>query len=321
MRETVISAIKNLKQGEAVSSGGLTFIPLLQNNEAGEEYISLREAMHRHAISVTEISAAGSVPELLVMNEGDVAVLILDGEELVGAKQNRVVNTTILAPAKSKIKAPVSCTEAGRWSYVSSRFDDSNEVMAREARRSKMQSVSASLRQNAGARSNQGQVWDEIAALHAKLGTQSATAAMKDAYQARESDLRRRQASFALVPGQCGFVAFRKSRPLGLELVSRPSVYRDVHDKLVRSYVVDLLGDDADERNSSPECDAGKFLAEITQLEESQHASAGKGEDMRYTGPYACGSALVAGDTTVHAAFFTSEGVESTGGARRRRYI
>jgi hypothetical protein len=36
-------------------------------------------------------------------------VLILDGEELVGTKQNRIVNTTILVAAGCEIVIPVSC--------------------------------------------------------------------------------------------------------------------------------------------------------------------------------------------------------------------
>ena len=57
------------------------------------------------------------MPDLKVINKSEVMVLILDGEELVGAKQNRIVNTTILIPAKETVLIPVSCVEQGRWSY------------------------------------------------------------------------------------------------------------------------------------------------------------------------------------------------------------
>jgi len=64
---------------------------------------------------ITEVSDEGQVPELKIVAKGDKAVLLVDGEELVGAKQNRVLNLTILVPAPSTTTIPVSCVESGRW--------------------------------------------------------------------------------------------------------------------------------------------------------------------------------------------------------------
>ena len=86
------------------------------------------------------------MPELKVLNRADVSVLLLDGEELVGAKQNRVLNTSILLKAQSEGVIPVSCTEHGRWSYMSAEFAASDDVMSPTLRSLKMRSVSASLK-------------------------------------------------------------------------------------------------------------------------------------------------------------------------------
>ena len=49
----------------------------------------------------------GSVPELRFVNECGAPVLLLDGEELVGAKQNRIINLTILVAAAFYLLARV----------------------------------------------------------------------------------------------------------------------------------------------------------------------------------------------------------------------
>jgi hypothetical protein len=50
-------------------------------------------------------------------NVGDRPALLIDGEHLEGAKQNRVLNVTVLVAARRDTVVPVSCVEQGRWSY------------------------------------------------------------------------------------------------------------------------------------------------------------------------------------------------------------
>ena len=47
----------------------------------------------------------------------DPNILILDGEELVGTKQKRAANITMLIPAHSAVVIPISCVERRRWYY------------------------------------------------------------------------------------------------------------------------------------------------------------------------------------------------------------
>jgi hypothetical protein len=122
------------------------------------EYNTLGEALATQDVSISEVSAEGSVPELMVVNHGNKSVLLIDGEELAGAKQNRVLNTSILLTGVSETKIPVSCTERGRWSYTSKSFSESGHVMAYKTRLSKTSSVHSLLLAAAGYKSNQGQV-------------------------------------------------------------------------------------------------------------------------------------------------------------------
>ena len=69
------------------------------------------EALAQRALVITEIAESGRVPELKVVNNSRHNILLLDGEELIGAKQNRVLNVTILLAPNSETLIPVSCIE------------------------------------------------------------------------------------------------------------------------------------------------------------------------------------------------------------------
>jgi len=101
----------------------------------------------------------------------------------VGAKQNRIMNTSELIAAHTKSKIPVSCVEAGRWGYRSRCFDSSGTHSPVMLRRVLKASVSRSVREKRGYRSDQGEVWDEVARQQMALGAVSGTSAMSDTFE------------------------------------------------------------------------------------------------------------------------------------------
>src|SRR6185437_11391212 len=110
------------------------------------------------------------------VNRGSLPVLILDGEEVVGGLQNRVVNTTLLVPPKTTFNLPVSCIEHGRWHAEQATFD-SGEAVYPSLRRQKIEQVSASFYVSARPVADQAAVWAEVDSRHHQTGTRSATAA------------------------------------------------------------------------------------------------------------------------------------------------
>ena len=115
------------------------------NNDGVTEYITLKEAIGEKLIDITEIDDSGVVPEVKVKNHAEIPVLLLDGEELLGAKQNRIVNTTILLKEKSETIIPVSCVEQGRWSDTSKNFEYSDRIASYQLRNVKSASVKRSV--------------------------------------------------------------------------------------------------------------------------------------------------------------------------------
>lgn len=310
--------VEALRVGDRQVHGPLAIFPLHLDGEAHvgtPRYVTLREALADGGARITEVSEGGSVPELRVVNSGDTRILVLDGEELRGAKQNRVLNTSILIGKQSSLVVPVSCTEQGRWSYASTDFAESEMVADRQVRYAMKESTSASLAVGAGHRSDQGRVWSEVGALHARHGTRSDTGAMRDAYQTRKLDLDRVLAAFPLVGGQQGVLVLHGARVVGLDLVSRAPQYAELHEKLLRSYAFEALVRDGEPGDRAV---ADAFLERIAELPGRRYKSPGLGWDVRYEGGGVLGSALTYRGHAVHAAFFDLGGVSGGGDPRRQ---
>ena len=295
----------NLKLGEMLIHNELAVVPLFCTTVGGPEYVTLKEALDGGGLTISEVSEGGSVPELKVINACNRHVLLVDGEELAGAKQNRVLNTTILVAAGASALIPVSCTEQGRWSYRSARFEDSDVCMPPSQRSRKNASVSCSLEASHSFRSDQGEVWDSIQALHTSHRTSSGTGAMKDAYEAKREDLNSYLEAFPCQEGQCGMAVLIKGRVAGVEMVSRPEAYRHLHAKLLQSYAMDIP--QARPGQSGPvRAKVRKILERMMSAAEQRFPSVGLGEDCRYTAKGLLGSALQVEEWLVHLAFFRS---------------
>jgi|SRR6188508_3801748 len=83
--------------GEPWSTAGSSSHP----SSPAATHIILDEALPR-ALRIAETSESGSVPELVVENPLAERVLLHDGEELLGAKQNRILDVSVLVAAKSR---------------------------------------------------------------------------------------------------------------------------------------------------------------------------------------------------------------------------
>lgn len=296
--------ISNLDLGPVTEYDDMTVIPIF-SPITGPNYMTLREAMEKDLLLIIEVDEEGSVGELLVKNLADIPVLLLDGEEIIGAKQNRVLNTTILVGPGEEIPIPVSCTEQGRWAYKSRRFRDSDDVAAHRVRRSKSASVKDSLRREGQFRSDQREVWNEIHCLSVDAEVHSSTQAMKDVYTSRETDLSKYMEAFTHVEDQKGVLVLINSEIAGLEVLSSEKAYKLLHDKLIRSYALDaLLSPEKEKDGKDAVQEAKEFMDKTKKTEESRHKSVGHGCDHRYTGDKLVGSSLTVKDKVIHSVFF-----------------
>lgn len=324
MEEIIKGQLEGLKFGEIQIHNHVAVIPTISTNGSGPDYWTLKEAMEHNLLTITEVSEGGHVPELKVSNKGDKPVLLLDGEELSGAKQNRVLNTTILLKEKSETTIPVSCTEHGRWSYSSSHFEESGYIMSAKLRGVKNASVCENLKAENSFMSDQGAVWHGIADQARANKVNAPTGAMRDTLEAKQEDLDSFLEHFPLVDRQNGLLVIVNGKVVGMDMVSKKEAFAALHPKLIKSYVMDALTEKPAKGKSASRGKADTFLTTILQCKENTFDSVGYGRDYRYEGKKIVGSALVHDRTVIHMAFFQITETEKAGHMssvnRRRAY-
>lgn len=304
--------LSRVTTGAGVSFENLAMIPLMSVNGGEPDYLTLDEALARGEVRVTETSEAGDVPELRLENRGEQPVLLLDGEELVGAKQNRVLNLTILAPAKTTITIPVSCVEAGRWSHSSPEFSTKGRAFYAAGRARKADQVTNSLRMSGTRYSRQGEVWDDIAAKSSRMDSYSDTAAMECLYEDYQDQVEEYLKAIKVAEGQVGAVFAINGQIRGMELFDFTATFRKLMPKLLRSYALDAI-DEQDGSTGSKSLDITRFLAAVATANGTEHSAVGEGDDIRISGPELAGGALSARGRVVHLCAFQLHDAGSSG--------
>lgn len=290
----------DVRVGEPIGHEGLSVFPLFAEPDGGVDYMLSDTAISEGTVTVEEVSESGSVPDLSVENKGDVRVLFLEGEELVGAKQNRVLNTSVLIAACTKSKIPVSCVEAGRWGYKSRSFDSGGTHSSSNLRRVLKSSVSRSLKAKRGHRSDQGEVWEEVSRQQAALCASSPTSAMSDTFETHRGRLEEFQEKLHYVEGAIGAVVAVGGRIVTVDVFDKATTCGRVWDRLLSGGILDALEVKQAEKQAET-ADVERVLNGVGAMPWESAEPIGEGEDYRAespTGDHA--SALVFDGTLVH---------------------
>ncbi|GAB4238052.1 MAG: hypothetical protein Kow00109_12290 [Acidobacteriota bacterium] len=316
----------DLRPAESVTHRSLGMVPVVTPTTPPhlDEVLLLEEALAQNSLEVTETGPGGQVPFLKVINHGKQPVLILEGEELVGGKQNRVVNTSILVPAAAEVKIPVSCMEAGRWHYqpehpLAEKFQAGEALFRARSRFVKKLTVTESLRANQGFRSNQGEVWREVDESLHELGAASATRDFRSARQRAEERMAEYLQNLAPVENQVGAVFYGPRSLLGCELLGSAVLFQKAFLKILRSFAFEVVA--TDEPAPQQADGLAAWWSGVLEAPLETFPSPGAGEDCRLETETALGSALVWQGSMVHLSCFPKAGETTrsgpTGGIRR----
>ncbi len=315
------SFLKTVKVARKQVHQNLALFPLLAPEGDKPDYLVLEEALGKGLVEVTERDRDGSVTELKLLNKGKKPVLVIEGEELVGAKQNRIVNISFLVAGKTGVVIPVSCVEQGRWRYDSRRFASGKKMMHASLRRVSQQDVAYSIRRGEGYRADQSRIWDDIQEKSVRMEAPSPTGAMAEIYDHYDEKLTEFTQAFKFIEWQVGAIFAIDGQVLGLECFGCCGTFKRFFDKLVKSYALDALDQPkVPKTDSVPPEKARRFIKSAMKSEGEDHPSLGLGTNMTFESRSLSGAALVEGDRLLHLSAFKKDQGETSQKVGYRRY-
>jgi hypothetical protein len=279
-----------LRLGAPQHAGALTVFPIF-GGEPTTKYVSFAQAQAA-GVTISELPQGASVNDLIVVNPTPTPVLLFEGEEVLGAQQNRTFDVTVLVAAGAKLQVPVSCVEAGRWDgrRRAEVFDAAPQIAYPALRRSKNTVARASAAAGHEARADQGAVWDEIAAKSRRMGAASPTGAMHDVFESRRAGLDELTDAIIRHDGQIGALVAIGEECKVMDMVSRSDVWAALHRPLVQGYALDAL-----EAEPAPAPDptlAAAFLGAAIGTPVTERAGVGAGVHLDVANALLAGSGL-----------------------------
>ena len=225
-------------------------------------------------------SSGASVNELALVNRSGKKLILLAGEVIVGGKQDRIVQEDLVIPPVSvPVALSVFCVEHGRWTPRTAGYSSGGGSAARTTAApmeaaapddTKFSSLGAvahpKLRAAAQDKKAQGEVWSEVSKNNTKLGTANGTDTYQEVYSSKRvgaqmNDYLRALEREVLQPGVVGVVVARNGRAVWADVFASQRLFAAYWPKLLKSYVVDALGDDTSDKRPTLE-EASRYLRE-----------------------------------------------------------
>jgi hypothetical protein len=288
---SVREALQNVEFGDPISHINVTLFPLFAPNGHVPDYVLLRSAIESGTAEVTETSESGSVPELRVVNKGGKPILIPEGEIVTGAKQNRVVNITVLVAAHSDFVLPVSCVEQGRWNRTSREFQATHFAPSR-LRAKKCASVRENRMRYGQARSDQGEVWEEVAFSLGKAEFNSRTDSLTECFDSQKDRVAEYFENLGLPPKTTGVLVAHNGQIVGMDLYDCSQTFEALWKRLGEAYFMEAATSEETKGKPIKRDKVVHFLSHFAEGLEPAKQSFGLGTEYVNTDRALSGSAL-----------------------------
>lgn len=274
---------------EPVFLRNLMITPVRGADQEAPAVTTIEDGLVRGQVTISECDQP-DVNRILVQNQGPEPLLMLDGEEITGSLQNRIIASSQLIGAEQKSEIPVLCVEEQRWeglggfqtgvcSYPSLRF-----LLSRHR-----QSFDRT----------QQAVWREIKRKLTVTRTISATSSMHDIYARLDEELDRYLEGFEpLNHDTIGLIAASGNRVLAADFFAAHRLYRIFERKIIRACALDAL-----EYQQSGSAHVASFLKSIQKILADIRIT-GKNRHLRLRSDQLAGQMLIYQSIPLHLSVF-----------------
>lgn len=212
------------------SHKNMAIIPIKTPTNYKLDILTLQKGFELGLVEVKELETS-TVNTLTVKNNSVTPLLLIEGDEIIGGDQNRIVNSSILIAPESEMKVPVNCTEKGRWDYKHE-FKASEHMANAHTRFARSSAKLYDMDEQAA-------VWSSINELESERSFASPTQAMSESYDNAKKDLNEIVNEFKVISGQTGVLVIINGEIKGFEVFFSPEIYSQYHEKILKSYLID----------------------------------------------------------------------------------
>lgn len=245
--------------GAALDFRGVTVFPLLGPcPQRQPTYSLLSHALRGGALEISETNMQGYVKAI---NRAGSPVLVIEGDHLVGAYQNRAVASSALLPGAHVTKLPVACVEQGRSTGDAVTFAGAAPLAPANVRRILKDSVTRSV-MNADVgqhAADQQAIWRQIARQQSRLRVSSATRSLAATYATSADALAEYRAALPCPATARGVALALGDELMSLDLFDCHRTCREYWDQLVAGAALDAL-------DSSPPRQPGQRAAQQLRI-------------------------------------------------------
>ena len=226
----------NYNISDPVKKNNITIFFLQSKTKLENNFLTLEESISKSLVDIKEVNSKGTIRYLKVSNKSNQKLLILGSEQIIGnaLKQNRVVNNTTLVPDQTTILLSVSCCEKNRWSQaVANNICTSDSLYFTKGR------INNSVNIFDNNKTDQFEIWDDIAEKLDEFNTKSFTGTLEDTYNKNKLYFDEITNYFKINENYVGVVAAIGNRLVNVEIFSSNKLLKMYFPKIIKSLIFD----------------------------------------------------------------------------------